>query len=769
MGISGKRNIYYMSLLTIIFFLFPKTGFPGNNVAYLEDRLALMKFYVHVNLDSARFLSDYLAKEFDLTANDTLFSTYLLINGELLELGGKVDTAQLFYEKAAKLASENGDHSTKLMANFKKGTIRYNHGQFDKALPVFFAILREAKKTNNLELVVKSLIYIGKYHHSKGNFNNSLRYYKNALKISKRSNNKALIFDVQNNLGKHYETVGDYTNAFEHYLNNLGIIDSIYNVILKSSCYNHLGNLYQAIGDNENSVKYHKKALNARLKLGYEEGMAKSYNNLGEIYLAINKVDSALALFTASLSICKTIGYSKGKIKAYTNIGICLNKKQEQGAVHYFDSSMSLAKTIGYEKGIADNLMGLGSYYCKHDDYKKAIMYLKATNKMALELNLPEHYKNGNFYLSRVYEKTGDYKSSLAYYKQYVDVEKQLFNEAKNKQIKSNQLRYETEKKKRENEILKKENELIGLRIKRQKTRSIFISILLVISLLLIFVIYKRSQIKQKTSRQLASLNSTITAQNLSLKKLNNELNKVNLEKDKFFSIIAHELRNPLWWFRNLASTLSANFREMDEAKLEKSLRSINESAVAVFHLMDNLLFWSRKQLNRITCDPVNFNLNEIIQETIYLVKNEIEFKEIRLNNSIDKDTIVVADKDLIKVVFRNIISNSLKYTPKKGKISISQQTKKNCVTVMIEDTGIGIKQKELEKILQSKSYASNLGLMQEKGTGLGLMMCKEFIEMNNGKMKIESEESKGTRIMFSIPSSVCQPTGPRLEEVGMG
>jgi len=381
----------------------------------------------------------------------------------------------------------------------------------------------------------------------------------------------------------------------------------------------------------------------------------------------------------------------------------------------------------------------------------KAISYFEKSTIILEKLDFDELMRINFQGLYECYNKKNDFKKALHFHTLLLETEKKILNIENNRQLAILQLTYNTERKEKDNQVLRADNELKTMTIKRNSIFMWFNIALLVATILLCLFIYNRFYSKSIANQRLEALNIKITNQNQTLEKLNHELNIANEEKDKLFSIIAHELRNPLYWFQNLVEVLSKNYETMKPEKVQKSLLSLDESAKNAFHLMDNLLQWSRSRLNRITIKKTELNLLHEVKESIKMFETIIQYKEITLNISIPKTFYVNADADLLSCVIRNLVSNAIKYTPANGIISINCSEDNNFITVIVSDTGLGIDKETILEIFDVHNFNSNLGLMQEKGSGLGLKICKEFVEMNGGTIWGTNNDEHGTRFMFTL------------------
>lgn len=230
------------------------------------------------------------------------------------------------------------------------------------------------------------------------------------------------------------------------------------------------------------------------------------------------------------------------------------------------------------------------------------------------------------------------------------------------------------------------------------------------------------------------------------------ELNQEITTKDKFFSIIAHDLRSPFTALFGFSQHLVDNLDQLSKEDLRVISESILKSARLTLELLENLLNWARIQTGRVDYNPGNIDLNRIANETVELFRANAKKKDISIKINYTGEPFAYADLKMIETVFRNLISNAIKFTEKNGNISINVDEENDCIKVTVSDTGIGIDTERIDNLFKIGENESTLGTNKESGSGLGLILCKEFIEFNNGEILIESEKNKGTQISFTIP-----------------
>jgi PAS domain S-box-containing protein len=238
------------------------------------------------------------------------------------------------------------------------------------------------------------------------------------------------------------------------------------------------------------------------------------------------------------------------------------------------------------------------------------------------------------------------------------------------------------------------------------------------------------------------------------LEKSEKELKSLNDSKDKFFSIIAHDLKSPFQSILGFYNILKEDFDSLSKEEIEYIIKNMGEGTKNLYALIENLLEWSRVQLGKIDLVKENFNLSELIKSVINLLKGNAIKKYIKIETTFEDNIFVYADIKMINSVLTNLLSNSLKFTNKGGRIIISAIEEKRQVKITLEDTGIGMDKKTLADLFRIDKNISRRGTENEKGTGLGLLLCKEFIERNNGKLKVKSKVNLGTTFIFTLPNA---------------
>jgi signal transduction histidine kinase len=518
-------------------------------------------------------------------------------------------------------------------------------------------------------------------------------------------------------------------------------------IIYGSTC-NHLGNIYVELSDFSKAEHYHLLSLHNRQSVSFQEGIGKSYLNLGKLYFLTQRVDSAGLMALKARRIFEETGYTKGKIKCLILSGqVSTVKGAYEDAEHLFNEALQFSEVTGYSKGIVYASYYKGILYLTQNMPDEALSWFTKSLALCRKKGIQEVELDNYLALQKCYTLKSDYPEANKLALQYATAKEKYLISLYNKRLADVQINYESVKSMRIQESLQSENILKEARLKRKNLLILFIIATLLFLFILTVFIYSRYRFKQKDNRI--------------LKELNAELQLVNIEKDRFLSIIAHELRNPLWWVKNITETLSQRFDSMNRDQIYTILLTLDDSAKNTFMLMDNLLNWSRSKLNLLPCKPGYFNVEDLMQMNLDQFSVMISQKELTVNAAYLHEGNGFGDKDHYLIIFRNLISNAIKFTPAGGRIEIRTSNRNGYVFVCIQDNGIGIDKEMISRLFDEITSYSTLGLMQEKGAGLGLKLSRDFANKNGGDLRVSCGPEKGTTVEVLIP---CNPV-PLLQE----
>ena len=279
----------------------------------------------------------------------------------------------------------------------------------------------------------------------------------------------------------------------------------------------------------------------------------------------------------------------------------------------------------------------------------------------------------------------------------------------------------------------------------------ILLEVLVAIAMAWLIITYL---VKSRTNRLLKSQNQQISEANEALRKSEKNLMELNATKDKFFSIISHDLKNPFASLLSISELMVENFNDTDRDDHRAGFRKMNQSVKHLLNLLENLLTWSRSQRGRIKYEPHRFNLTALIQENINLHRLAADKKGIVLSTSVQEDVYAYGDRDMINSVIRNLMTNAVKFTDRNRKVELRVDFMGDLIQVSVVDEGIGIPDEYIGKLFRIDEKYKAVGTAGEKGTGLGLIICREFVEKNGGEISVKSKQGIGSTFSFTLPMS---------------
>ncbi len=552
--------------------------------------------------------------------------------------------------------------------------------------------------------------------------------------------NKAGRIDVLNRLAEAYLSISP-EKAEETAKEALDLIDAQTNPLLEAQLNNTLGAAYYYQEKYRRSMRYYKRELELLKQANRKHELLRALFNIATLYRKLEKYRHSKAFYEQSLTIAQEVNATNLIVENYQALyEVCSEDNSYENALQYYKVYEQLLDSLNWSK-TRHQITILKS------QYKQAVHEKEETEHQLRQTDAKLHKAHRN--------------------------QERLIADTTNKAREIKELNVETEEQKQT--IKEKEQKVIKLR-----RWMIFLATIITIIAVFSFLLNRQYRLKKRAYQQLEKHHSEILTQKAELEKQreeiknkseqieqqNEELKALNATKDKFFSIIAHDLKNPFSTLIISSETLLKNFASMENIKIRRYLDSIHRSSKHGYNLLENLLDWSRSQTGRLQIKPEAILIKQIVNDSIRLLHNYIHNKMLQVNLRLPEEYLIYADYNMITTIIRNLLTNAIKFTPAEGKIFISAQPvcrlkhRKNSesqrfIALEIEDTGVGMKPDVIDKLFRIDTSHSTLGTNQEKGTGLGLILCKEFVEKNNGTIEVESVPKEGSIFRVFIPEYV--------------
>jgi len=620
----------------------------------------------------------------------------------------------------------------------------------------------------------KALADIGALYWRLSNFNLAFDFFIEAGHVFDQEGDLAGNARILTSIGVIFSQQGHYDRALEYQLQALELFEDIDSLALSASVHNNIGMIYLEKGDYDQAEYYHRKSL--EIKKTYDDftGKGFSYNNLGTIRKQQGEFEEALEYFNKSLTIRQEIGDNLQIANTMSNLAYLYFLKQDYGqAIELLKLCLAIYEEIDQRAGLAKVNHILGKVYAAIGDYENSQSYYELSLSISKQLNLANLIRNNYKSLSELFALSRNYRRAYDNQLKYLALRDSIYDAESARRVAELRFLHESKLKENELQLLRKSSQITELNYEKQRLFRNFLLLLIFLILITLVVIYFRFLQYKKTNALLKKQKEEIAASNKKLKELNlslfehqekvENLNKklkesernlinINKTKDKFFSIISHDLRNPLAGIISFSRILKRDFDMLSKEELLELASDLDTSVFRINNLLDNLLLWSRTQTGKISFKPEKLLLKEVITENFELFSPNARQKQIELVDKTESHLMVYGDTNMTDTILRNLISNALKYSHPGGKVIVSAKEKNGFIEVSVADTGIGISEQDQNKLFRSDILHSTYGTKDEKGSGLGLLLCREFVQRQGGNLSIKSEINKGSVFSFTLP-----------------
>ncbi|WP_370476478.1 tetratricopeptide repeat protein [Tamlana flava] len=617
-------------------------------------------------------------------------------------------------------------------------------------------VLEFSKEKGNKNWEATSLRFLGNTYAVQGNYNEALKFFYSSHEILEALDDKKGLTTTYNNIGSIYYELGNFTKALEYELKGLKLAEENDDKVNLARLSNNLGNVFIRQKNNEKALEYYTYSLNIKKDLGDKYSLTHTYNNLGLAHQNLKNYDLSLSNFLKSAEIAEEINDSRSEARAYSNIGEMYNAQGKfSEALEYLNRSMTMHHEIGDREGmISTYLYRGGGTYFHQGKYLLAGDDCKKSFDLATEMGVLIAKKEACDCLSKVYEKLGNYSESLKYFKMSSVAKDSLFNNSKTQEITRKEMEYQFERQQLADSIAfnkeKAEQELRYSEDLSKQRNKVNLVIFGTTGLLLIGGVYWRSRQKSAKLKQ---------ERNVILR-----LKQIDQLKDQFLANTSHELRTPLNGIIGISESLKDGAAGKLSAKAMENLDMIANSGKRLSNLVNDILDFSKlkNQDLKLAMQPVD--LYSVTKLVLKVSETLVDGKSIRLINSIPKDiALVEADENRVQQILYNLIGNAIKFT-EEGKVEIQAANLDGKVAVAIADTGIGIPENKFEDIFKSFEQIDGSRIRDYGGTGLGLSVTKQLVELHGGDIEVHSKVGEGSTFTFTLP--VSDKTREDLSEI---
>lgn len=590
-----------------------------------------------------------------------------------------------------------------------------------------------------------------------------------------------------------YANKNDYFNAIDHFNKSKQLYTELNDALGVAKVSNSIGLIEIKRGNYKTGLLNSLSAIRIFEDQNLHEDLSLAYNNLAKAYFNTNQIDKSLEFNLKALNVRERLKDSTGIKTSTKNIALLYSKRKEhRKAIEYYDAVLAMLNPETDQLLRGEILPRIGEEYLKFKDYDKAAEYLveglkfnrKTNDKEGIlralnsigHLNLEQ--KNTRLAESQIYEAhdlakgvgnseellknykllmaldstKGKFQSAYRWQREYFSLKQTLDQENKPQlpvntdsieDILESEANMETLPTTTNQETANNQDQVKNLKL---LSYGLIVAFLIVLTFLLLIYLKRKSTIKY--TQELEEKNEQIQLQNEAIMEQKLHLEEINDVKDRLFSIVSHDLKDSISSIKAFLDLLKEDSISREE--FNELIPELSENADNASLLLFNLLNWSKSQMQNLEPNPELFNIQEVFHSKISLVEQKMEQKRIVLIDESQRD-FIYADRSMVEIVIQNLLTNAVKFSRVGDIITISNKEHNGNSLICVEDTGVGIPKENLRKLFQNNNFTT-VGTKNEKGTGLGLTICKELVELNQGRIWVESTPNVGTKFYVELP-----------------
>ncbi|MBI1769427.1 MAG: tetratricopeptide repeat-containing sensor histidine kinase [Bacteroidetes bacterium] len=591
----------------------------------------------------------------------------------------------------------------------------------------------KAQDANDKPAEVKALIELGVLHLTHVvDYEQAMGWLIRSLAIEDSLNmRKEKIFTCLA-MARVFEDVGDNYKSLEFLSQAQRLSDQEKNRYIQTLILNESGRVKAAHGKEEAAFEDYELALEYARELKQQGLEADALIHLGQLLTRKKENTKALNSFKDALAIYRSMKDKLNEAIALNEVGEMYRvMKNHERALANHVAALEIRERLKDDNGLAQSYNNVGALYFDEENFKRAISNLQLALQSGRKAQDQGQLMKSYDYLSKCYREQKDFKKALEYRESFLAIEDFIGKEKNERQLLEAQNRYVMQKQELQIDKLEGDREqrekVIEAQDKLKNNLILLIAFGMIIGALVLYLYF----LKRRSAGKLQELNAT---------------------KDKLFSIIGHDLKGPLNSLTSFSSLLLNHIDKISKEEIKMLSQDIDKSLKNLFTLLENLLEWSRSQTGSIDFKSEEFDLADVLNENEILLKVQAQNKKIEVVNENKIGLPVKLHRHSINTVVRNLLSNAIKFTPEGGKITLNAEANGSHYSISVTDTGVGMSAAAMQKLFKLGTKHSTLGTAKEAGTGLGLILCKDFIEKNGGTIGVESKEGVGSKFYFTVP-----------------
>ncbi|WP_436514756.1 tetratricopeptide repeat-containing sensor histidine kinase [Ekhidna sp. To15] len=568
--------------------------------------------------------------------------------------------------------------------------------------------------------------------------NQKIVYANELLELARKNNSYFFEHSAELQLGVGYRFMGDLAQSLTHLLASLEIAESNNDETLIGSSLGEIAATYASQGDIKASVQFSDRTIDIFRNRKDTLNLSIALLNTGYDYYTLGEFDASIMYGREAERLVSTFSElttnRRKSLLAYIRGNMAITQAalgMKTQAVEALNESIENLRSIEDYYAVADFLKFLGEVEFEIGKIDKAEESATEALTLAQTYGLTELNRDLNLLLYRINASKEEFKEALDYHLIYSELADSIENKNVIRQMAKQRSAFE---------LAQKQSEVELLRVQKKNQQAVIVTATVVVFafaiLVIVIFVYYRSKIR---------VNRVLKRQKVALERLNET-------KDKFFSIISHDLRGPVSSLFGVSGLIRHFVKEKNNDQLLEMADHMETSVERLSNLLDQLLNWAMQQQGHFPNVPEKVNITEMITEINGMFSNMANGKQVSLSSYISEPILLWVDRNSVHTIFRNLINNAIKFTPEGGSIEVEAKIGNEMVEISVSDSGIGIPQSKLDKLFNLDGEGATYGTAGEKGLGLGLQLVKEFMDMNNGSISAKSNEGEGTTFLVKLP-----------------
>jgi signal transduction histidine kinase/DNA-binding response OmpR family regulator len=619
-----------------------------------------------------------------------------------------------------------------------------NDIDYERALDITSNCLKMAHSVGNNQLIGHAYNNMASFEFSMGRSEDCLNHMNEALRYRKLHGNEAEIAQTTANLGFILFKSGLLQQSLEYLYQAMAMSDSLQDINLKGTTLHYLGQVFDQQQDYDRMLSTARELLVIHRQFNDPKRLSSGFNNIGRAYDKLNQNDSAMVYYRQSLELREQIGYEYGIANSHNNIGYLLYKQGElEDALPHYIQAYNIWGEISNYESMASVCVNIGKLYQDRQQPDSAIYYGTRALEIATEQNSLPDMKNASLLLAEVYEHKGNPTQALFHFKNYQQFAEQVHNQQNTRELEQRVLGYEFNQREAALKAEQAQKEIkSALELQNQKNvRNISFG-LVFLALMFLWVILNRYRIKQKAAKALEEKNIQIEA-------AKERAEKSEAFRKQFLANMSHEIRTPM----NAIIGMSRLLLDQPIDALSKSYaEAINHSGENLLVVLNDVLDLSKLEAGKMQLSPTSFNLRNELNLLVAAYSQRVQEKGLKLMLTIDDDlqTYIIGDVARINQILNNLLNNAIKFT-NRGTVRLKVRKKNSNILFEVIDSGIGIPDAELKNIFSSFAQVKNDKSTETGGTGLGLTIASQLLQLMGSELKVTSTLNSGSNFYFEV------------------